>query len=215
MHNTPSPAACAWIRSLQFLRSGFVWLILLSLWPTVAVRATSVVAPSFPELVAEAQTILRVRVREVRSAWSDSPQGRVIKTHVTFTILKRIKGDAPDELTLPFLGGEVDGESMHVAGMPRFKVGDRDLLFVSGNRRRFCPLIALMHGRYRVQTDGASRREYVARDDGVPLESEHDVQLPQPGNAMANRLKRVSAALAPDEFERRIVAEVARHESQR
>ncbi|MSU50848.1 MAG: hypothetical protein EXS37_17465 [Opitutus sp.] len=181
------------MRSCNFL------LVLSNLLAFVpAASATSVVAPSFSELVAEAQDIFRAKVREVRSAWVDSPQGRVIKTYVTFDVLKRLKGQAPAELTLQFLGGELDGESMRVAGMPRFSVGQTELVFVSGNGRRFCPLVAMMHGRYRVQTDSASGREYVARDDGVPLESEHDVPLPQAENGIVNRLKRVSAALAPD-----------------
>ena len=36
--------------------------------------ATSVVAPSFPELVAEAESIVRARVVGLRAAWIDSPQ---------------------------------------------------------------------------------------------------------------------------------------------
>lgn len=103
---------------------------------------------------------------------------------------------------------------MRVSGMPRFIVGRTEVVFVSGNGRRFCPLVAMMHGRYRVQSDTASRREYVARDDGVPLESEHDVQLPQGGNAVANRLKSVSSAITPEVFEQKITAEVASHVTQ-
>jgi hypothetical protein len=174
-----------------------------------------VVAPTFRELVAEAQVIVRAKVKEVRCAWVDSPQGRVIKTYVTFEVMRRLKGEPPDDLTLQFLGGEIDGQTMRIAGMPHFFVGQTELVFIAGNGRRFCPLIGMMHGRYRVQRDGTSRREYVARDDGVPLESEHDVQLPQGGNGVANRRKSVSAALTPEVFEQKITAEVSNHANQR
>jgi len=193
-------------RSRRFLP---ILLVLLALSPSA--QATSVVAPSFSELVSEAQVIVRAKVREVRCAWVDSPQGRVIRTYVTLDVLKRLKGEATDELTLQFLGGEIDGQSMRVSGMPRFVVGRTEVIFVSGNGRRFCPLVAMMHGRYRVESDTASHREYIARDDGVPLESEHDVQLPQGGNGVANRLKSVSAALTPEVFEQKIAAEVSSH----
>ena len=173
--------------------------------------ATSVVAPSFAELVGEAQTIVRGKVTSVRCAWADSPQGRVIKTYVTFAVGKRLKGSGPDELVLQFLGGELDGQGMTVQGMPQFTEGKTEILFIAGNGVRLCPLIGMMHGRYRVLTDPATARDYVARDDGVPLESEHDVQLSQGANPMANRLKRAAAALAPAVFEEKITAELARH----
>ena len=185
----------------------FVWLV-LALAGTRLAWATSVIAPSFAELVDEAQTIVRGKVIAVRCAWADSPQGRLIKTYVTFAVEKRLKGSAPDELVLQFLGGEVDGEGMTVQGMPRFTVGQAEILFVAGNGVRFCPLVGMMHGRYRVMTDATSARDYMARDDGVPLEHESDVQLPQ-GTAAASRPKRRAAALTPAAFEERITAEVA------
>ena len=104
-----------------------------------------------------------------------------------------------------------DGETMRVSGMPRFTVGQKDIVFLSDTRGvQFSPLVGLMHGRYRVQTDAATSRDYIARDDGAPLETEADVQLPQAANSPANRLKSVARALSPSDFESRISAEVAR-----
>lgn len=196
---------------LQVSRGNLLRLVLYMTVLVASVRATSVLAPSFEDLVKESAVVVRGRVKSVDAAWVETAQGRVIKTTVVFEVLKRLKGDTAPELTLQFLGGEVGGEGMHIAGMPRFAVGQIDLVFVSGSRRRICPLTAMMHGRYRVLTDGATKREYIARNDGVPLVSEHDVRLPQPGNALVNRQKSVSVALSPDDFERRITAEVARH----
>ena len=184
---------------------------LLVFTPVAALRATTVIAPTFNELVAESEVIARVEVTAVRPAWVESPQGRIIKTFVTFRVVRALKGTPTADLTLPFLGGELDGETMRVSGMPRFTVGQKDIVFLSDTRGvQFSPLVGLMHGRYRVQTDAATSRDYIARDDGAPLESEADVQLPQAANSPANRLKSVARALSPADFESRISAEVAR-----
>lgn len=178
-------------------------------------RATTVTPPTFAALVTEAESIVRAKVVAVQPAWAASPQGRVIKTFVTLQVERWLKGNGAAQLTLQFLGGELDGEELRVAGMPRFHEGQTTILFVSGNGVRFCPLVGMMHGRYHVLPDPDGAREYVARDDGVPLVSEHDVQLRQSANAVEARFKPVSAALSPADFEQKIATEHARHVSNR
>jgi hypothetical protein len=210
--NAPPTAPARVDRPASGLRwLGFVLLLAGALHLPATARATSVTPPTFAELIAESQFIVRARVQAVRAAWVDSPQGRVIRTYVTVSVLKPLKGAAPAELTLELLCGEIDGHGMQVAGMPRFEPGRMEFLFIAGNGVRFCPLVGIMHGRYRILTDPATAREYVARNDGVPLESEHDVQLPQPGNALALRFKQPAQALSPQTFEQRITGELLRH----
>lgn len=206
----PASARCRATPSRRRRLAGLLLLAATLLLPA-ATRATSVTPPTFAELVAESQLIVRARVQSVRADWVDSPQGRVIKTFVTLAVLKPLKGQAPAELTLQLLGGEIDGHGMQVAGMPRFQPGQLEFLFISGNGVRFCPLVGLMHGRYRVLADPATGRDYVARNDGVPLASEHDVQLPQPGPALALPFKRPAEALTPLAFEQAITGELLRH----
>lgn len=182
-----------------------------SVWPCLTARATSVLAPAFPELVAESALIARVEVAAVTCAWVEAPgHGRVIKTFVRFNVRKVLKGSADATLELSFLGGEVDGQGMRVQGMPEFRVGQHDLLFV-GDRGgvRACPLVGLMHGRYRVVTDPATGRDTVARNDRIPLESVHDVQLPQDGNVLVNRTKSITRALSLADFEQSVSTAVA------
>lgn len=203
---------------MRILSSGLRgrWLLAACLLAAgVAGRATTVVAPSFPELVAEAETIVRARVVAVRAIWTDSPEGRVIQTHVTFATEKHLKGTAVREFTLTLLGGELDGQGMHIAGMPRFAPGQTEILFIAGNGVRFCPLVGMMHGRYQVRREAATGREFVVRNDGIPLLSEHDVQLPQGINPLEARLKPIAAALSPLAFEQRISAEIRPHAIQR
>jgi hypothetical protein len=196
---------------MRRLRSTFL-TALVALGATL--DATTVVPPSFPELVAEADAIYRGEVTSVKARRVERPdgEGSVIKTFVTFAVERVLKGPEQVEITLEFLGGTVGEESMTVTGMPKFNVGAREILFVQKNGVQFCPLVALTHGRYRVLRDEATEREHVARDNGVPLTDTAEVQLPittlpEPVRA-ASSASAMERALTPAAFEASIAAEV-------
>src|SRR5262245_3348534 len=76
------------------MRIPFLLSILFTLL-TLDARATTVVPPSFPELVGQAEAIYRGQVKNVESrrvARADG--GTVIKTFVTFAIERTLKGQA-------------------------------------------------------------------------------------------------------------------------
>lgn len=133
-----------------------------------SVRATTVVPPTFDQLVTDAEFIFEGTVTEARSQWAGAGAERHIVTHVTFNIEDAIKGVPGKSYTIQILGGTVDGETMEVSDTPRFKVGDRDILFVEHNGAQFVPLVGIMHGRFHVQTD-ADGRDVVAKDNGALL----------------------------------------------
>jgi hypothetical protein len=197
------------------MRFGLTFLALvLSAAPSL--RATSVVPPSFPELVAEADGIYRGRVTSIQARRVPMPdgEGSVIKTFVTFAVERALKGPEQTQLTLEFLGGTIGDETITVTGMPKFNVGAREIVFVQKNGVQFCPLVAVMHGRYRVLRDEATAREHIARDNGAPLTDVSDVQLPianlpEPVRA-ASTLSSAARALTPDAFEASITSEVQR-----
>ncbi len=188
----------------------FYWGALCFVFAASIAHATSIVPPKFTELVAEAQVIVRAKVTQVACVWVDTPQGRVIKTNVTLTVGRTIKGNASKEMTLQFLGGEIDDQVMRIAGMPQFTVGQTDIVFITGNGVRFCPLVGMMHGRYRVKKDAGTQREFIARDDGVPLEDVSEVQLQQNLNSVVTRSKSAAEALTPEAFELKIKEEASR-----
>ncbi len=182
---------------------------LLTLLPALtAVRAMSVIPPTFAELVAEADGIVRARVVALQPYLDRTPAGDVVRTRVTFEVGSTLKGRHQGGLTLEFLGGEVDGHGLRVPGMPTFTPGATELLFVTTQGAGLCPLVAAGHGRYRVLTDRASGREYIARNDFTPLGSEHDVQLPF-SNAAA-LVRPGAAGLSPTVFSARSLAELER-----
>ena len=94
---------------------------------------------------------------------------RRIVSYVTFKVDDPIKGDPGANYTLRMLGGTVDGETMEVSDSPKFKVGDRDILFVENNGSQFIPLVGIMHGRFHVQKDDATGREVVTTNERQPL----------------------------------------------
>jgi hypothetical protein len=133
-----------------------------------SVRATTVIPPTFDQLVTDAELIFEGTVTDTRSQWIGQGVERVIVTYVTFKIEDALKGAPGGSYTIRMLGGTVDGETAEVADAPKFKAGDRDILFVEHNGSQFVPLVGIMHGRFHVQTD-AGGREIVVKDSGDSL----------------------------------------------
>ncbi|PYR60797.1 MAG: hypothetical protein DMF91_11390 [Acidobacteria bacterium] len=171
----------------------FALAALLGLSRTAA--PTSVVAPTFDELVARAESIFLGRVVALRSTWVDSRAGRAIVTDVTFAIERTVKGTVYAERSLEFLGGTIGDDTLRVSGMPEFHVGDRDVLFVSETGRPVSPLVGFMYGRFRVVRDARTGTELVRTHDGRPLGSVDEV-----GNRNAPATVAPLRTLALDDF---------------
>src|SRR5438046_5411302 len=106
---------------MKLLRS-LVFLSLISL-ALPAARATTVIPPTFDELVTQAEMIFEGTVTGMRSEWTGEGSNRHIVTFVTFKIEDSIKGGGGTEYTIRLFGGTVDGQTMEVTDAPRFKVG--------------------------------------------------------------------------------------------
>ena len=104
-------------------------------------RATTVIPPTFDELVTRAETIFEGTVTGLRSEWTGEGSNRHIVTYVSFKVEDAIKGATGADYTIRMFGGTVDGHTMEVSDAPRFKVGDRDILFVENNGTQFIPLV--------------------------------------------------------------------------
>ncbi|HVU16339.1 MAG TPA: hypothetical protein VHD32_05420 [Candidatus Didemnitutus sp.] len=140
-------------------------------------RATSVIPPTFPDLVKQSDYVIRGVVKSVSAEMVNDATGRHIVTSVEIDVRQVIAGTPPAHVVLTMLGGTVGALTQTVHGAPKFSVGDDDILFVAGNGKNFSPLVALMHGRYPILSDSTGR-QFVARNNGVPLYSENDVSLP-------------------------------------
>jgi hypothetical protein len=153
-------------------------LAALLFWPLAPpAHATSVVPLAFAEIVGESQSIVRAEVVDVRATRPSAGRGR-IETVVTFRVERILKG-SPDRalVTLRFLGGVIGDESMEVAGMPRFALGDRDVLCLGDEGGAISPIVGLMQGRFRV-IRGVDGVERVTRHDGTAFAATADLVRP-------------------------------------
>lgn len=130
--------------------------------------ATTVIPPTFDQLVRGADFVFEGRVASSRSQWEGEGNERNIFTYVTFSVEDALKGAPGPTFTIRMLGGTVGDESAAVADAPGFKTGDHDILFVEHNGAQFIPLVGIMHGRFRVEKDQGDR-QVVAKDNGLLL----------------------------------------------
>lgn len=131
-------------------------------------QATTVIPPNFDELVSRAQVIFEGEVTGLQSQWIGEGSEHRIVTFVTFKVDDTLKGNPGATYSMRMLGGTVDGQTMEVTDGPKFKVGDRNVLFVENNGSQFIPLVGIQHGRFRVQKDQAGRDTLVT-GAGQPL----------------------------------------------
>lgn len=183
------------------------WILALSLALFNAAFATTVVPPSFDEMAAESDYIVRARVTEVSSFEEDRPGKTLIRTRVTLELIETIAGEPPSPLVLTLLGGRVGDRELRVAGVPVFIVGQEEIFFVKDNGTAFYPTYAVMHGRYPIKRDKATGREYLTRTNGVPLTDLAEIATPLsqgPAAALQLRTRSASEALSPAVFAERV-----------
>jgi len=132
-------------------------------------NATTVVPPTFEEMADRADLVFVGKVVGSQAEWRVAGTNQAIFTLVEFHTEEILKGNAAESVKLRFLGGTVRDVTLEVVGVPRFKAGDRVLLFVEGNGVQFCPLVGVYHGKFEVRKDDKSSRAVVFMHDGKPL----------------------------------------------
>jgi hypothetical protein len=131
-------------------------------------RATTVIPPSFDQLVGQADLIFQGTVTNVRSQWTGEGANRHIESYVTFRVEENLKGTPGESYVMRMYGGTVGEDSMGISDAPVFNVGDHDILFVENNGTQAIPLVGIMHGRFKLQRD-TSGTEIVTKNEGQPV----------------------------------------------
>jgi hypothetical protein len=144
------------------------------------ISATTVIPPTFDQLVDEAQVVFLGQVASQRSRWANEPLGRAIITDVTFRVEDVFKGDAPSHMVLEFLGGSLDGYEFRVSEMIDFAIGDRDVLFLESREQRPSPLVGMNYGRFAVMRDSVRGLDTIADFARQPLVSLQQIGAPEP-----------------------------------
>ncbi len=108
-------------------------------------------------LVNNAKLIAHGKVAKVTYVNGVSRAGRPQPhTFVTYELGEVLfpKGTERTEVTLKFVGGpDGQGRFLDVGGVPKFMVGDEDILFIAENGENGCALVLCEFGRFRVLDD--------------------------------------------------------------
>ena len=114
-------------------------------------------------MAADANLVFQGKVVGIdyRGSQAGRNQRSIPHTFVTFEVEDVIYGRAPRrKFTVRFLGGPGERGNIMVSDyLPHFDIGDKDILFVSGNGVGECPLVNCADGRFRV-IDGMVYNEY-------------------------------------------------------
>ena len=178
-------------------------------------RATTVVPPDFASMVKRAEVIFRGQVTGVKSEWTGEGSDRHIETYVTFEVARAIKGSPSSPYTLQFLGGTVGNQTLEVDDVPKFAVGDITLLFVEHNGTQFAPLVGIMYGYYKIESDAKSGQPSVIKFDGHPLhgtaelDQMHQMAVASAGVQSAAATTASGPAMKLSDFETKIQANLA------
>src|SRR3954471_7442930 len=135
-----------------------------------AVEATTVIPPSFDQLVQQAEMIFQGTVTDVRAQWVGEGGQRHIESYITFAVEDAVKGKPGQTYTIRMFGGTVGDQGMAISDAPKFAVGDRDILFVENNGTQIIPLVGIMYGRFHVTRDDAGG-EVVMQNEGRPVKN--------------------------------------------
>jgi len=146
----PRPPSEATVRRAVFCaarRAFFCAALLLA--PALA-RATVARRATVEGLTRQADLVARVVVRAQEVPKERGPQGEIY-TRFTLEVLERLKGDAPNALTLQQLGGTLDGVTLAVSGSAPLAVGQEVVLFLKRDPTRpLVYLLSLAQGAYFV-----------------------------------------------------------------
>lgn len=142
------------------------WVVAMLVAAASSATAMVVVKRDFPDLVARAEQIVAGTVTDI----AEEPDASGAPwTLVTFSDLTVLKGDAGATLTLRFYGGRTGDTVTRISDMPSFTLGERNVLFVTGNGRTICPLVGVWQGRFNVRFDDTRGTEVVEASNGTPL----------------------------------------------
>jgi len=140
------------------------------------VEATIARAFTFNEKVEQADSIVLGKCSLTRSDWDASH--RWIVTYSTFHIEKALKGQPATEITLVTPGGQVGTLHQGTVGIPEFRAGESNVIFVQ--QTSFGPTVAFAdQGAYEVTNDSKGTRVVIPKrsPDVVRVDTQRGVAV--------------------------------------
>lgn len=176
----------------------FVCLVVFAVMlAAIPAGASTFLAMSRGELVAQSDAIVQGSVLKVNSFWSES--GRIIVSEAMIQVEEKIRGNAPSVVVVRTYGGEVGDIRVDAPGFPKFAVGERVLVFLS-NAGATAEVTGYRQGQFRIVRDKAGVEMAVPTvEHGVRLLNRDGSAAPAP---KAVRLDTFKQMLRNAEIER-------------
>jgi len=125
-------------------------LCALLLFVPVTAHATISRAIDFDDNVANAATIVVGKCVGQQSRWDAGREW--ILTYSTFNVEKTLKGQPTQQITLVTPGGTIDNITQDVIGVPKFREGEENVVFVRNSQAG--PTVAFLEqGSYHLRKD--------------------------------------------------------------
>src|SRR6476661_9937685 len=142
---------------------GVAALVLVTVLPA---GASTFIAMSHHELVAQSDAVVQGRVLKVSSFWS--PSGRVIVSEALIQIEEKVRGNAPTVVKVRTFGGTVGGYTVEAHGFPKFAVNDHLLLFLQ-NANETAEVTGYRQGQWRIGNEKGVQMAVPTVDGGATL----------------------------------------------
>lgn len=155
----------------------FVFLMIVGILPA---SASTFVAMTAEELIAEADAVVQGTVIQLESRWDKN--GRIIVTEATVQVSEAIVGSAPSQIVVKTPGGEVANYRMEALGFPQLAKGEEVILFLKADQNiQVSRIVGHQQGHFEVvkRLDGVSLA--VPRiEDGVSFLTPSGKAIPAP-----------------------------------
>ncbi|MBI4465599.1 MAG: hypothetical protein HY647_12920 [Acidobacteria bacterium] len=148
------------------LKKGLSFLLLSFVWVSAA-TATALLPMHLDDLTAESPVIAYGKVLASRTEWNNAHT--LIYTVYTVQATEYLKGDLGPSFELQEPGGERDGLSMSVAGVPQFRVGQEAVLFLWTDPQGLHQVTGFEQGNLTIQSEPQTGMKMVSRV--IPLGS--------------------------------------------
>ncbi|HKO58327.1 MAG TPA: hypothetical protein VJ276_20855 [Thermoanaerobaculia bacterium] len=137
-------------------------------------KASLARAVDFDTKVADAESIVLGKVVRTESRWDAGH--RWILTYSTFRVEKALKGVAGSEVTLVTPGGQVGNVGQSTVGIPEFREGDENVVFVKQSQAG--PTVLYFdQGTYEVTRDGNQRMVTPVSTDAVVVDTQRGMAV--------------------------------------
>src|ERR1700690_290679 len=137
-----------------------LFLLLAALLVCPSASATTFVRMSIAEMSRAAPLIVRARCVANTVEW----QGGEIWTFTEFEVEETWRGRAPERIMVRLLGGRMGNITSTVSGAPRFRSGEKVVLFLEPAPQGNFSIVSWAQGTFRIHRDLRTNEEVVTQD---------------------------------------------------